>query len=73
MPSSGAVGPRLQAAFREGNWSSELRRVVERGQELARDVQGARPCPKRPDGGKTCTSTRSRAGDLGQSAARRAT
>ena len=42
MPTSGAVGPRLQAAFREGNWSSELRRVVERGQELARDVRGAR-------------------------------
>jgi hypothetical protein len=39
MPTSGAAGPRLPVVFREGNWSSDLRRIGERGQELARDVR----------------------------------
>jgi hypothetical protein len=39
MSTSGAAGPRLPVVFREGNWDSDLRRIGDRGQELARGVR----------------------------------
>jgi hypothetical protein len=39
MPTSGAARPRLPVVFREGNWDSDLRRIGDRGQELARGVR----------------------------------
>jgi hypothetical protein len=39
MPTSGAAGPRLPVVFREVNWVRELRRIGERGQELARGAR----------------------------------